>query len=84
MARIDPFVLLLLAGCATTVHPPSLATSGGYHGHFNNDDQGHADFCVRLTVDSALLRYPDGAPGRSRLGELHRQLEAALRRASTS
>ncbi|WP_410786694.1 hypothetical protein [Kribbella sp. C-35] len=39
---------------------------------------------VPPTVREVLARYPDGAPGRSRLGELHRQLEAELRRPSTS
>jgi hypothetical protein len=57
-------IALLLAGaCVGASRPaPRPATSGGYHGPFNNDDQGHADFCVRLTVDSAALRYPDGTP----------------------
>jgi hypothetical protein len=62
MAKLDRIAFVLLTGCATAVHTPSLSTSGGYHGQFNNDDQGHADFCVRLTVDSALLRYADGTP----------------------
>ena len=56
-------LVFLLGGCASAVtHAPPLATSGGYEGPFNNDDQGHADFCVRLTVGSAALRCPDGSP----------------------
>ena len=55
--------LFVLGGCAGAVgHAPAPATSGGYKGTFNNDDQGHADFCVRLTVASAALRYADGTP----------------------
>ena len=41
---------------------PAYPVAGGYRGQFNNDDQGHADFCVRLTVPAAALRYPDGSP----------------------
>ena len=37
-----------------------LSPTGGYKGRFNNDDQSHADFCVRLRVPSAALRYADG------------------------
>jgi hypothetical protein len=39
---------------------PALPATGGYKGKFNNDSQGHADFCVRLRVPSAALRYADG------------------------
>jgi len=59
------FILVLVLGCATAAPLASTATfpvAGGYRGPFNNDDQGHADFCVRLTVAEAALRYPDGAP----------------------
>ncbi|MGI9140915.1 MAG: hypothetical protein ACR2GJ_07400 [Gemmatimonadaceae bacterium] len=34
--------------------------TGGYRGVFNNHDQGHADFCVRLRNPSVALRYADG------------------------
>jgi hypothetical protein len=39
---------------------------------------------VPPVVRDVLRRYPDGTPGRSRLGELHRQLETALRQPSPS
>ena len=39
---------------------------------------------VPPAVRDVLRRYPQGTPGRSRLGELHRQLETELRRPSTS
>jgi hypothetical protein len=39
---------------------------------------------VPPAVRDVLARYPEGAPGRSRLGALHRRLEAELRRPSTS
>ena len=34
---------------------------------------------VPPTVRDVLARFPEGKPGRNRLGELHRQLEAGLR-----
>jgi hypothetical protein len=47
-------------------------------------DVGHAE--IRWAIDHApeavrdlIRRFPAGKPGRSRLGELHRQLEAGLR-----
>lgn len=56
---------LLLATACT--HAAQHATQelpyvGGYKGQFNNDDQSHADLCVRLRVASAALRYADGTP----------------------
>ncbi|MGW7681229.1 putative immunity protein [Kribbella sp. NPDC054772] len=39
---------------------------------------------VPPTVRDLLQRYPEGTPGRSRLGDLHREIEAELRRPSTS
>lgn len=66
--------LLVLSGCAglSGVGPAVvsqehsiaavLPTSGEYKGEFNNDDQGHADFCVRLNRPMVALRYPDGTP----------------------
>jgi hypothetical protein len=39
---------------------------------------------VPPVVRDLLRRYPDGTPGRSRLGELHRRLESALRQWSPS
>ncbi|MFI5691359.1 putative immunity protein [Kribbella sp. NPDC051586] len=39
---------------------------------------------VPPVVREVLRRYPNGMPGRSRLGELHRRLETELRRPSPS
>jgi len=55
-----------LLGCAH-VRAPALADTGGYRGPFNNDDQHHADLCVRLRAPSTgspsvALRYADGTP----------------------
>jgi len=73
MSRIRILLFLLPAlACATTQHSDTasahaasatdtLPTTGGYTGTFNNDDQGHADFCVRLRAPSVALRYADGS-----------------------
>src|SRR5690348_7835832 len=48
-------ILILVLGCAGATpraSAPELPVAGGYKGPFNNDDQGHADFCVRMTVPS--------------------------------
>jgi hypothetical protein len=58
-------ILILVLGCASAgpvASTPPFPVAGGYKGPFNNDDQGHADFCVRLTVAAAALRYADGSP----------------------
>jgi len=39
-----------------------LSSTGGYKGEFNNDDQSHADFCVKLKKPVVALRYADGTP----------------------
>jgi hypothetical protein len=39
-----------------------LFPTGGYKGEFNNDDQGHADFCVKLKKPVVALRYANGMP----------------------
>jgi hypothetical protein len=55
--------LVLLAACASAPSPDAaLALAGGYKGPFNNDDQGHADFCVTLREPVVAIRYPDGSP----------------------
>jgi len=71
---VFPLLLLLAAfGCAAGHHSPSgdpgiaeqrepIALAGGYKGKFNNDDQSHADFCVRLRAPVVMLRYATGAP----------------------
>jgi hypothetical protein len=38
-----------------------LPSTGGYTGRFNNDEQSHADFCVRLRAPVVTLRYATGA-----------------------
>lgn len=38
------------------------SSTGGYKGKFNNDDQSHADFCVKLKKPAVDLRYADGKP----------------------
>lgn len=58
-------ILILALGCAAAApvaSTPAFPVAGGYKGPFNNDEQGHADFCVRLTVSVVALRYPDGSP----------------------
>jgi hypothetical protein len=58
--------LVVFAGCRQAVpnadSGQSLQYVGGYRGPFNNDDQSHADLCVRLRTASAALRYVDGTP----------------------
>lgn len=49
----------VVVGTDPSVAPP---VTGGYRGRYNNDLQGHADFCVRLRVRNAALRYADGSP----------------------
>lgn len=67
-----PLLLLVLAcapgtraGQAAPDAAPAaerLAPTGGYRGEFNNADQSHADFCVRLRSPEVALRYADGSP----------------------
>ncbi len=54
-------VVLVALGCAAAqeIAPPSPV--GGYQGRYNNNDQSHADLCVKLRVPSAELRYLDGS-----------------------
>ena len=66
-------MLLLVLACApsnrsgqaaldTAPAAERLAPTGGYKGKFNNDDQSHADFCVRPRSPEVALRYADGSP----------------------
>ena len=66
-------LLLPALGCASGQRSPSgnhdlgqqsevLAPAGGYKGKYNNDEQGHADYCVRLRASVVTLRYATGAP----------------------
>ena len=58
-------LLVLLVACASApsaASDASLGPVGGYKGPFNNDDQGHADFCVTLREPEVAIRYPDGSP----------------------
>jgi hypothetical protein len=79
-ARVLPLALLALGcagGAATSATPEpqaapdaaTLATTGGYEGRFNNDDQSHADFCVRLRAPGVALRYADGTSSGFALSE---------------
>jgi xylan 1,4-beta-xylosidase len=52
---------IVLPAAATPAKPSPYPTTGGYRGRFNNDNQGHADFCVALRTPSVELRYADGA-----------------------
>jgi hypothetical protein len=72
LSRSAPLLLLALA-CAPGARPDQaaldaspaaerLAPTGGYKGKFNNADQSHADFCVRLRSPEVALRYADGSP----------------------
>ncbi|HEU4630715.1 MAG TPA: hypothetical protein VFS08_13270, partial [Gemmatimonadaceae bacterium] len=61
-------------GAAATPPAPEpeaaqLSPVGGYKGRFNNDNQSHADFCVRLRAPSVALRYADGRPSGFALSE---------------
>jgi hypothetical protein len=70
------FSLLLLLpalGCASRQRSPNgdravaeqrepILLTGGYKGKYNNDEQGHADYCVRLRESVVTLRYATGAP----------------------
>lgn len=71
-ARVAPLIVLAL-GCSSgrragDVPRDAVAQTaprspvGGYTGRFNNDDQGHADFCVKLKSPLVALRYADGTP----------------------
>lgn len=73
-ATLPHAILLVLAtlGCASqrsahlatpaAAEAGELSPTGGYRGRFNNDDQSHADFCVRLRAPTVALRYADGTP----------------------
>ena len=72
LAGVIPLAILAL-GCAAVqysgaasldpaVSAQQLSPTGGYTGKFNNPDQSHADFCVRLKKPTVALRYADGTP----------------------
>ncbi|WP_327638752.1 hypothetical protein OHB24_10380 [Kribbella sp. NBC_00482] len=85
-AYLHPF-----AAATQVKHIVGAAQYAAYAQELATGDPSAADAVVRWaaervpsTVREVLARYPDGTPGRSRLGELHRRLEAELRRPSTS
>ncbi|MBP2353686.1 hypothetical protein JOF29_004796 [Kribbella aluminosa] len=72
-------------------HIVAAAQYAAYAEELATGDPAAGDAVVRWAIErvpdvvcDVLARYPDGTPGRSRLGELHRQVEAGLRRRSTS
>ncbi|HWD79289.1 MAG TPA: exonuclease SbcC [Kribbella sp.] len=80
-----------LANATQVKHIVGAAQYAAYAQELATGDPAAADVFVRWalervpdTVRNVIARYPDGTSGRSRLGELHRQLEAELRRPSTS
>ena len=81
----SPYLHPLVA--ATQVkHVVAAAQYAAYARELATGDPGAAEAMVRWAVErvppivrDVLRRFPDGTPGRSRLGELHRQVEAALR-----
>ncbi|TCC15707.1 putative immunity protein [Kribbella speibonae] len=85
-AYLHPF-----AAATQVKHIVGAAQYAAYAQELATGDPAAADAVLRWAVERVppavreiLARYPDGTPGRSRLGELHRQLEAELRRPSTA
>ncbi|NIK55596.1 putative immunity protein [Kribbella shirazensis] len=85
-AYLHPF-----AAATQVKHIVASAQYAAYAQELATGDPSAADAVLRwaiehvpATVREVLARYPEGTPGRSRLGELHRRLEAELRRPSTS
>jgi hypothetical protein len=79
-----------LAAATQVKHIVAAAQYAAYAQELATGDPAAADAVISWAVERApdavrdvIARYPDGSPGRSRLGELHRQLEAELRRPST-
>ncbi|MFF0265917.1 putative immunity protein [Kribbella sp. NPDC004536] len=80
-----------LAAATQVKHIVGAAQYAAYAQELAVGDPAVGDAFVRWAIERVpevvrelIQRYPDGSPGRSRLGELHRQLEAELRRPSTS
>ena len=80
-----------LAEATQVKHIVGAAQYAAYAQELAAGDRTVGDAFVRWAIERVpevvrelIARYPHGTPGRSRLGELHRQLEAELRRASTS
>ncbi|MEU8222957.1 putative immunity protein [Kribbella sp. NPDC048915] len=85
-AYLHPF-----AAATQVKHIVASAQYAAYAHELAAGDPAAADAVIRWAIDRVpqtvreiLARYPDGAPGRSRLGELHRRIEAELRRSSPS
>ncbi|HEY3559962.1 MAG TPA: hypothetical protein VGL05_20980 [Kribbella sp.] len=84
-AYLHPF-----AAATQVKHIVAAAQYAAYAQELATGDPAAADAVLRwavervpATVREIIARYPIGTPGCSRLGELHRQLDAELRRPST-
>ncbi|WP_427887447.1 putative immunity protein [Kribbella sp. GL6] len=85
-AYLHPF-----AAATQVKHIVAAAQYAAYAEELAAGDPAAGDAVVRWAVErvpdvvrDVLARYPDGTPGRGRLGELHRQVETSLRQPSTS
>jgi hypothetical protein len=81
-AYLHPF-----AAATQVKHIIAAAQYSAYAQELATGDPSAADAVVRWAIDHAppvvqeiLHRFPNGNPGRSRLGELHRRVEDGLRR----
>jgi hypothetical protein len=80
-----------IAAATQVKHIVASAQYAAYAQELATGDPAAADAVIRRAIERVpqavrdiIARYPDGSPGRSRLGELHRQIEDKLRRPSTS
>ena len=85
-AYLHPF-----AAATQVKHIVASAQYAAYAQELATGDPSTAEAMIRWavervppTVREVLARYPDGTPGRGRLGELHRLVESKLRRSSIS
>jgi hypothetical protein len=81
-AYLHPF-----AAATQVKHIVASAQYAAYAHELSTGDPAAAGVVIRWAIDrvpevvrDVIARYPDGTPGRSRLGDLQRQLEAELRR----
>ncbi|TDW18007.1 putative immunity protein [Kribbella kalugense] len=77
-----------LAAATQVKHIVGAAQYAAYaHELAGRDPEAIVDWAIERVppmVRDVLRRYPNGSPGRSRLGELHRRLETELRRSLPS
>jgi hypothetical protein len=85
-AYLHPF-----AAATQVKHIVASAQYAAYAQELATGDPAAADAVIRWAIErvpdavrEVVARYPNGTPGRGRLGALHRQLEAELRRPSTA